>query len=84
MEERNISAALGSGATDDSLEHEGLRRVAEWARDLPAPEFPRDKIDPARAECGKGVYQARCAGCHALDGQSVGQVPPIEAIGTDR
>jgi mono/diheme cytochrome c family protein len=84
VEERNISAALGAGASADSLDTVGLQRVVDWIWDVQPPDFPRERIDAARVPAGQAIYQARCAECHALDGARVGQVVPIGEIGTDR
>lgn len=84
LDERNLSAAIGAGATADSMDHEALHRVAEWLLELPPPAFPSDRIDHTRAERGRAVYGARCASCHAFDGARVGQVSPLSEIGTDR
>lgn len=83
VEERNRSAALGAGANPDSLDEESLRRVADWILDFPPPAIPTGKVDSARIEAGRQIYQANCAQCHALDGQHVGQVTPLTEIGTD-
>jgi Cytochrome c len=83
VEERNRSAAIGAGASEDSLDETGLQRVADWIWDLQPPPFPRDRIDPARLASGRALYQAQCAECHALDGARVGQVVRIDEIGTD-
>jgi len=84
LDERNMSAAVGAGATADSLDHEGLRRVAAWLLDLPPPAFPADRIDTARAARGRAAYAAACAACHAFDGAQVGRVSPLGQVGTDR
>jgi mono/diheme cytochrome c family protein len=83
VEERNISAALGAGATEDSLDHDSLQRVADWIWDFGAPRLPLDRIDASRVESGRSVYQAECASCHAFDGHEVGQVVSLNQIGTD-
>jgi mono/diheme cytochrome c family protein len=83
VEERNKSAAIGAGATPDSLDLASLDRIAQWALDLKAPPFPADRIDTARVEQGRALYQASCARCHAADGANVGQVTPIAEVGTD-
>jgi mono/diheme cytochrome c family protein len=83
VEERNKSAAIGAGATPDSLDLASLDRVASWALDLKPPPFPADRIDTARAEKGRPVWAAACASCHAPDGAAVGQVTPVAAVGTD-
>jgi mono/diheme cytochrome c family protein len=84
VEERNRSAALGAGASEASIDEDSLARVAAWILDLPAPRYPRDRIDQTRANAGLQVFQAHCAACHAVDGQRIGQVTPIAEIGTDR
>ena len=83
VEERNKSAAIGAGATPDSLDLASLD--AHRAVDLgpPAPPFPAGRIDRARAERGRAVYRTACASCHDLGGARVGQVTDIEEIGTD-
>lgn len=82
VEERNISAALGAGATEDSLDQESLVRIRNWIYDLKPPPYPAP-IDKTKAAAGEKIYQAQCASCHAFDGAKVGQVTPIEEIGTD-
>ena len=82
--ERNISAAIGAGSSEQSLDEPALQRVRDWILDLQAPRFPRERIDQALARRGAQVYRASCASCHAFDGERVGQVTPIADIGTDR
>jgi mono/diheme cytochrome c family protein len=83
VEERNKSAAIGAGATEDSLDLPSLDRVAKWALDLKPPPYPPGRIDRSKIERGGQVYQTACARCHALDGAAVGQVTPLADIGTD-
>jgi mono/diheme cytochrome c family protein len=83
LDERNISAALGAGSTESSLDHDSLERVAEWIKTFPPQPYP-GPIDEALVEAGEALYQQQCASCHALDGERVGQVEPLEAVGTDR
>src|SRR5207247_5244475 len=59
--ERNKSAAIGAGASEDSLDLGGMKRVEDWIWDLKPPAFPQDRIDAARAENGGKVYQRECA-----------------------
>ncbi len=83
VDERNKSAAIGAGATEESLNLASLDRVANWALDLKPPAYPAARIDQSRVEKGGQVYQASCARCHALNGAAVGQVTPLAEIGTD-
>jgi mono/diheme cytochrome c family protein len=83
LEERNKSAAIGAGATPDSLDLASLDRVAAWTLDLAPPRFPVERVDQARASRGRATYEATCARCHAIGGSEVGQVTPLTAIGTD-
>ena len=82
--ERNISAAIGAGASADSLDTEALKRVRDWILDLEAPRYPRERIDRELAAQGAGIYAETCASCHSFKGSRVGQVTPIGEIGTDR
>ena len=84
LEERDISAAIGAGASPESLDLEAMQRVADWIAVLTPPDFPANQIDFARVEAGRQVYEAQCAQCHDFDEAEVGQVEPIEEIGTDR
>jgi mono/diheme cytochrome c family protein len=84
VDERNRSATLGAGATEASLDGDSLVRVHDWIDDLPPPQFPRDRINAERAQAGEQVWGAQCASCHAFGAAQVGQVTPIEDVGTDR
>ena len=68
---------------EDLLDFEGIIRVADWISDFGPPDFPRERIDASRAEAGAAVYGEHCAACHAVDGDSVGEVTPIQEVGTD-
>src|ERR1700735_3802070 len=94
VDERNLSAAYGTGAYPPVLDVDHLLRTAEWletAKPLPYP-YP---IDGALAEQGQTIYVQYCTRCHGtreppfrheppLPDELVGTVVPIEEIGTDR
>jgi mono/diheme cytochrome c family protein len=84
VEERNKSAAIGAGATPDSLNLASMTRLEEWIMDLKPPAYPADRIDSAKAAKGATAYQRECASCHDIGGSRVGQVTPIAEVGTDR
>ncbi len=86
--ERNISAAIGAGATPVSLDLPRMQRIYDWIWTLPPPKYPY-KIDDALAARGAPIYKQHCANCHGLPedqfkGGIVGTVTPIDKIGTDR
>ena len=94
VDERNLSAGFGTGATPTTLDKEGVLRMAAylWDRAEPPP-FPERHIDRNLAARGEAVYRDLCWSCHGNpeppfreegDGGLVGTVTPIEAIGTDR
>lgn len=41
--------------------------------------IPQLKLDPAKGsvERGKSLYDAKCASCHGVNGEGVGQFPPV-------
>ena len=81
--ERNISAAIGAGASEDSLEIGEMRRIAAWIDGLAPPRVPDRYIEWDLVGEGAALYAIRCASCHAFDGAEVGQIVPIGVIGTD-
>jgi mono/diheme cytochrome c family protein len=83
VDERNKSAAIGAGATPESLDLAALDRVAKWALDLKPPPFPAARVDQTKVARGSQTYQTACASCHAVGGKAVGQVTPLAEIGTD-
>lgn len=50
--------------------------------ELPIPKYPFP-IDEPLAARGQAIYQQYCAACHDWRGAQVGQVVPIDKIGTD-
>jgi hypothetical protein len=90
VDERNLSASLGTGVTPVTIDHDNLERVKNWIWNLPPPAY-RYPIDSAKAERGHALYRTNCQDCHAdhrfkdgtVDGAHVGTVVPIETIGTD-
>lgn len=81
--ERNFSAAIGAGATPDSLDMGTLNRIVAWIQNLRAPTFPASQINATLVATGAKIYQADCASCHAVGGALTGKVTPIAQIGTD-
>ena len=87
VEERNRSAAFGTGATPPTLDRPRIQRIEAWLLEKAPPPYPY-AIDRALAERGAAVYGSYCAGCHGIDGRNftgehVGKVTPIQDINTD-
>ncbi len=88
LEERNRSAAFGTGATPPTLDRESLNRMKEFTLTNQPPRWPHD-VDLAKSGAGEKIYTDYCARCHGRNGKDftgelVGQVTPIEKIKTDR
>ncbi len=87
VEERNRSAAFGTGATPPTLDRPRIKRIEDWLLTKEPPAYPYP-IDHALVAKGKPVYVRYCANCHGtdgrkFDGEKVGKVTPIEDIRTD-
>ena len=83
VEERNKSAAIGAGATPESLDVAALKRIEDWILDLAPPKYPPARIRTAMVDRGRQAYQAACASCHDVGAPKIGQVVEIGDIKTD-
>ena len=88
VEERNKSAAFGTGTTPPTIDLAAIGRIEDWLLTLEPPKYPYP-IDQAKAAEGAAVYLRSCASCHGrsgreFSGEYVGKVTPLEQIGTDR
>jgi hypothetical protein len=94
VDERNLSAAFGTGAYPPTLDAERVLRTAKYLETAQPPPYPYH-IDQALAALGAPLYVRYCASCHgtreppfrhnpALANEHVGTVVPIDRIGTDR
>ncbi|MBD3898053.1 hypothetical protein IEI94_19550 [Halomonas sp. ML-15] len=90
LQERNLSAAIGAGVTEESVDHAGIERVADWLLDLEPPPSPY-RPDPEGVAAGKPLYMRHCADCHGYQdgeryvfaGERLGQVVPNDLLGVD-
>ena len=87
VEERNRSAAFGTGATPRTLDRERIRRIEDWLLTREPPAYPYPK-NPILVTKGAAIYKQYCAGCHGMNGRNfegehVGKVTPIQQIDTD-
>ena len=88
VEERNKSAAFGTGTTPPTLDRQAIGRIEDWLLSLPAPKYPF-VIDTQLAARGASIYSQYCAACHGagatdFSGEFVGKVTPLAQVGTDR
>jgi len=91
LQERNLSAALGAGVTEQSVDHASIDRVAEWLQDLHPPASPY-RSDAAQVEAGRQIYAVHCAACHGsqgadgyvFEGAALGKVEPNATLGVDK
>jgi hypothetical protein len=94
VDERNLSAAFGTGAYPPTLDVGRVLRIAKWLETAQPIPYPYG-IDAPLASKGAPIYQQYCAGCHGTreapyrhnppqTGERVGTVIPIEEIATDR
>jgi len=88
VEERNKSAALGAGVTPVTIDLPRIKRIEDWLLDATPPAYPFP-INHSLASQGEPVYRQYCADCHGesgrkLAGRYVGQVVPVDEVGTDR
>jgi len=94
VDERNLSAAFGTGAYPPSIDVQSVLRTAKWLETAQPPAYPYP-IDAPLASKGAEIYKEYCAGCHGTRevpfrhnppqvAEHVGTVVPIADIGTDR
>jgi hypothetical protein len=91
LQERNLSAALGAGVTEQSVDHASIDRVADWLLNLHPPISPY-RPDQNQVEAGRQIYMAHCASCHGsqgsdgyvFEGAALGKVEPNSTLGADK
>jgi len=94
VDERNLSAGFGTGATPATLDRDRLLRIADWLwTDAKPTPMPAGYINRQLAAEGEPIYRQYCQSCHGTreppfrqpgDNSKVGEVTPIDRIGTDR
>ncbi|HEV8618077.1 MAG TPA: cytochrome c [Candidatus Udaeobacter sp.] len=88
MEERNKSAAFGTGTFPPTIDLKEIARIEEWILSKEPPKYPFP-INAQLGAQGEKLYAQYCANCHGrtgrdFTGEYVGDVVPIAKIGTDR
>ena len=89
VEERNLNASFGTGATPRLIDHAAIARIQAWDATATPPAFDRTfPVDTPLAAKGADTYKEYCADCHGasgtdFSGEYVGKVTPLAQIGTD-
>ena len=88
VEERNKSAAFGTGTTPPTIDIARIKRVEDWLLEAKPPAFPF-AVNAELSAKGGALYKQYCAECHGASGRDfggayVGKVTPIADIATDR
>lgn len=88
VQERNRSAAFGTGATPPTLDRDNIKKLEAWLHDATPPPYPYP-IDETLAAKGEPLYARYCANCHGksgtdFTGEYVGKVTLIDNVKTDR
>ena len=78
-----LNSGIGNGATNATIERDGLARLQRFVLDLPPPAYPFP-IDAALAAQGEKIWQQGCAECHEFGGARTGEPIPLAMLGTDR
>jgi hypothetical protein len=88
MEERNKSAAFGTGAFPPTIDLKQMARIEQWLLYKEPPKYPFPVNEQLSAQ-GEKLYAQYCANCHGrngrdFNGEYVGDIVPIDKVGTDR
>ena len=88
VDERNKSAAFGTGTTPPTIDLKNIGRIEQWLMAKEPPKYPYP-VDAGKAARGAALYKEHCADCHGAGardfaGKWVGKVTPWQEIGTDR
>ena len=82
LKEVFISSALATGTTPQEVNLESVERIKSWLEELPPPAYPF-AVDRDLAQQGAKVFANNCASCHGADSLRLGQVIPLDEVGTD-
>ena len=71
FEERDKSAAFGTGTTPPTIDIERIKRVEDWLLTAKPPPFRQHfPVDDKLAKTGAGIYKGLCARCHGASGEA--------------
>jgi hypothetical protein len=70
VDERNKSAAFGTGTTPATIDLDAIGRLQKWLLTREPDPWPKEwAIDNAKATRGQAVYKAYCLNCHGTNGK---------------
>jgi hypothetical protein len=75
VDERNLSAAFGTGAYPPILDTDRVLRMAKYLETAQPPAYPYP-IDQALAAQGKPIYEQYCVRCHGTSHPPFRRQPP--------
>jgi hypothetical protein len=93
IHERNLSAALGAGVSESTVNHDSLARIVRWLDGLKPPPSPYAASQVADSVArGRAIYRQVCESCHGyqgpqgyvFEGERLGRIEPQPSLGTDR
>lgn len=84
VQDRNVGAAFGAGATPESLDLAAIDRIQHWLEQMSAPQWPFGAPAAERVARGSEIYKHYCHACHDPAGSRMGEIVPVEEIGSDR
>ena len=76
VNERNLSAAFGTGAYPPTLDTPRVLRTANYLKTAIPPSMPSEHIDGTLAARGKPIYEEYCAQCHGFRERPFRQTMP--------
>jgi mono/diheme cytochrome c family protein len=71
VDERNKSAAFGTGTTPATIDLAAIKRLEDWLLTKEPDPWPKAEwpIDAAKAARGQALYQTYCLACHGTNGK---------------
>jgi hypothetical protein len=84
MEERNKSAAFGTGAFPPTIDLKQMARIEQWLLHKEPPKYPFP-INGQLSAQGEKLYAQYCGNCHGRNGRDfngdyVGDIVPIDKV----
>jgi hypothetical protein len=71
VDERNKSAAFGTGTTPATIDLDSIKRIEDWLLTRQPDPWPKEywPIDSAKAARGEILYKTYCLNCHGSSGK---------------